>query len=412
MAEVENSKAPESVIVVGGSLAGVRCATQLRRSGFQGHLTIVNGENHPPYDRPPLSKQYLAREWELDRLALLPDDKLEELDATWHNGTRAVRLDVDAMAVELDTGAHLDAEALVLATGASPRRLPGTAGLSGVHVLRSRDDAFALREDLASGPKSVVVVGAGFIGAEVAATASGLGHSVTIVEAAEVPMERGLGREMGLFCGGLHADHGVKLLLDTEVAGVSSDHDRVASVALKSGDELPADVLVVGIGVVPNTDWLVDSPLTIDNGVVCNAMCEAAPGIYAAGDIARWHNELFDEVMRVEHWENAVDQGIYVAKRIMGEAHPFTPVPWFWSDQYDYKIQLAGRPSAGDAVEVITGSIEERRFAAIYGRDDKLTGVFGLNRPRHVMQYRRLIADGTSWTDAREFAAAARIGPS
>lgn len=386
----------------------MRCATQLRRSGFDGELTIVNGEPHAPYDRPPLSKQFLAGEWDVDRLALLPDDKLTEVAAEWLNDTRAVSLDVANKTVELDNGQSLTAEAIVLATGATPRRLPGADGIGGVHVLRTQADAQQLRDELHSGTKRVVVVGAGFIGAEVAATASTLGHSVTILEAAEVPMERGLGRDMGLFCGSLHDEHGVDLRLSTGVTDLRADAGHVTAVTLASGEELPADIVVVGIGVIPNTAWLDDSALTLDNGVVCNAHCEAAPGIFAAGDIARWHNQHFDETMRVEHWENAVEQGIYVAKRIMGEPEPFTPVPWFWSDQYDHKIQLAGRPQAGDSVEIITGSLEENRFAAIYGRGDRLTGVFGLNRPRHVMQYRRLIGEGATWQDALDFAAAAR----
>lgn len=399
---------PESVAIVGGSLAGVRCASQLRRSGYAGPLTIIHGESGRPYDRPPLSKQYLSGEWEIDRLDLLPDDKLPELEASWRVDTRAVSLDVDASSIQLDSGEVVTAEAIVIATGASPRRLQGTEGLSGVHVLRTREDATALRAELTAAPKNVVVVGAGFIGAEVAATAAGRGHDVTIVEQAEVPMERGLGRHMGLLCGHLHAEHGVDLRLSTGVTDVRASDGRISRVRLSSGEELAADVLVVGIGVEPNTGWLEGSGLAIENGVVCTAWCEAGPGVYAAGDVARWFNERFRETMRVEHWENAVEQGSYVAMRIMGESEPFAPVPWFWSDQYEHKIQLAGRPAVGDTIEIVTGTTEERRFAAIYGRDDRLTGVFGLNRPRHVMQYRRLIADGASWTDALAFAEAAR----
>jgi 3-phenylpropionate/trans-cinnamate dioxygenase ferredoxin reductase subunit len=401
---------PASVVIIGASLAGVRCATQLRRSGFIGEISIVNGEQQEPYDRPPLSKKFLSGEWDADRLALLPDDKLSEIGARWFNDTRATSLDVSDKTVELSTGESLKADAIVIATGATPRRLPATEGLGGVHVLRTLTDADGLRAELSGEPRRVVVVGAGFIGAEVASTASTRGHSVTIVEAADVPMERGLGREMGLFCGGLHADHGVDLRLSTSIADVVGDEGRVSAVVLGSGEQLPADIVVVGIGVEPNTTWLAETGLTLDNGVLCNAYCEAAPGIFAAGDIARWHNERFDETMRVEHWGNAVEQGIYVAKRIMGELEPFTPVPWFWSDQYDHKIQLAGRPSANDTVEVVTGSLEERRCVAIYGRGERLTGVFGLNRPRDVMQYRRLITEGACWQDALDFADEARQG--
>jgi NADPH-dependent 2,4-dienoyl-CoA reductase/sulfur reductase-like enzyme len=282
-------------------------------------------------------------------------------------------------------------------------------------VVRSLDDATALRHDLRGGSGlKVVVVGAGFIGAEAAATAAQAGHTVTIIEAGEIPMERGLGAQMGAFCGALHADHGVDLRLSTGVESVvtreTSSGVAVSGVVLSDGSTLDADVLVVGIGVIPETGWLEGSGLTIDNGVVCDKYCLAAPGIWAAGDIARWPNQLFGQTMRVEHWDNAVEQGMYVAKRILGEAaEPFAPVPWFWSDQYDHKIQLAGRPGADDVLEIVTGSMEDKKFAAIYGNGERLTGVFGLNRPRHVMQYRRLLADAASWQEALDFAEAARV---
>ncbi len=290
----------------------------------------------------------------------------------------------------------------MIATGSRPRRLQGSEGLDGVHVLRTVDDADRLRDALAEPSVRVAVVGAGFIGSEVASTAAAAGHAVTIVEAAAVPLQRGLGPELGSICGGLHADHGVDLRLGTTVESL----DRRAAgdgltLRLSDGDRLDVDVVVVGIGVVPNTEWLEGSGLVIDDGVVCDEFCEAAPGMFAAGDVARWHNPRFGEAMRVEHWENAVDQGGYVAGRILGEErHPFAPVPWFWSDQYGHKLQLAGRPAPDDRVEIIAGSTGERRFAALYGRGERLTAVFGLNRPRHVMQYRRLIEEGASWPEA------------
>ena len=400
----------DSVVIVGASLAGTRCAAALRRGGMSGRITMINAEAHLPYDRPPLSKQYLAGEWDADRLGLLKPEQHEEYEFDWRMATRAVALDVDARRVELDDGSTVEAAQTASPPGGAPGRLPGTECVAGVHVLRSLDDAAALRADLAGfDSANVVVVGAGFIGAEVAATAATAGHRVTIVEAAEVPMERGLGAEMGAFCGSLHGDHGVDLRLATMVADVHAEDDRVRAVELGDGTRLEVDVLVVGIGVIPATGWLDDSGLTLDDGVVCDALCQAAPGVHAAGDIARWTNERFGSVMRVEHWDNAVEQGIYVAKRILGEAdEPFTPVPWFWSDQYDHKIQLAGRPNPTDQVELITGSMEDRRFAAIYGDGERLTGVFGLNRPRHVMQYRRQLSEGASWADALEFAATAR----
>jgi NADPH-dependent 2,4-dienoyl-CoA reductase/sulfur reductase-like enzyme len=376
---------------------------------------MVGAEPHLPYDRPPLSKQFLAGEWEADRLGLLKPEQLETFDLEWRLGVRAESLDVPGRTIALDDGSSVSADAIVIATGATPRTLPGTVGVAGVHVVRSLDDATALRHDLRGGSGlKVVVVGAGFIGAEAAATAAQAGHTVTIIEAGEIPMERGLGAQMGAFCGALHADHGVDLRLSTGVESVvtreTSSGVAVSGVVLSDGSTLDADVLVVGIGVIPETGWLEGSGLTIDNGVVCDKYCLAAPGIWAAGDIARWPNQLFGQTMRVEHWDNAVEQGMYVAKRILGEAaEPFAPVPWFWSDQYDHKIQLAGRPGADDVLEIVTGSMEDKKFAAIYGNGERLTGVFGLNRPRHVMQYRRLLADAASWQEALDFAEAARV---
>ena len=248
-------------------------------------------------------------------------------------------------------------------------------------------------------------MGAGFIGAEVAATARGRGLDVTMVEMAETPLERVLGAEMGRVCAEVHADHGVDLRLGVGVASITGT-DRVEQVVLSDGTRLDADVVVVGVGVIPNTEWLEGSGLEIDNGVVCDETCLAAPGVVAAGDVARWPNPLFGQSMRVEHWDNAIEQGMAAARRLLaGEAaEPFAPVPWFWSDQYDRKIQLAGRSGPDDEVFVVTGSLEERRFAAIYGRGGRIVAVLGFNRPRHVMQYRRLIARSAPWEEALEFA--------
>jgi len=395
----------DRVVIIGASLAGLRCATSLRRSEFAGTITIAGDEPHRPYDRPPLSKQFLAGEWDAARIELVQPDKWDDLDLDFRPLMRAVGLDASARSVTFEDDSTLQGDAVVIATGARPRALPGADGTTGVHLLRTLDDAARLHAELAGGPKRIAVVGAGFIGAEVAATAHLQGHAVTLIEATAIPMERGLGPTIGTFCGELHREQGVDLRLST---GVKELHRSEGSLVLEldDGSSLTVDVVVVGIGVVPNTEWLEDSGLTIDNGVVANEFCEAAPGVFVAGDVARWPNSAFGgELMRVEHWENAVEQGSYVGRRIAGaEAEPFAPIPWFWSDQYSYKLQLAGRPSGTDQMEVVTGSFDEKRFAAIFGRDDRLTGVFGLNRPRHVMQYRRLMTEGASWQDALDFA--------
>lgn len=394
----------ESTLIVGASLAAVRCASSLRRAGYSGSITLIGDEPHLPYDRPPLTKQYLLGDWDADKLQLVQPDELDELDLVHIVGT-ASGLDGTSNTVTLADGSEHSADAIVIATGARPRTLPRADELDGVHVVRTLDDATTLRDELSGGPKKVVVVGAGFIGAEAAATAQLGGHHVTIIEAGAVPMERGLGPTIGAICGDLHREEGVDLRLSTGVAALHGE-SRIDSVELDDGTQLDADIVIIGIGVVPNTEWLEGSGLEVDNGVVANNFCEAAAGVYVAGDVARWKNPMFDdELMRVEHWENAAEQGSYVGRRIAGAIdEPFAPVPWFWSDQYSYKIQLAGRPLGTDDMEIITGSIAEKRFAAIFGRNGKLTGVFGLNRPKHVMQFRRQIAGGASWEEGLAFA--------
>jgi len=391
----------DNVVVVGASLAGFRAVEELRHQGYDGRLTVVGAEPHLPYDRPPLSKQVLSGKWESDRIVLKPIGKdLGELDVDWQLGVAASGLDLQTREVELADGTRVPFDGLVIATGAAVRTLPGQPTLDGLHMLRTLDDCLALRAELDREPQRVVVVGAGFIGAEVAATARERGLEVTVLEALSTPLLRVLGDQMGSVCADIHRDHGVDLRLDTGVLGFETDgHGRLTGVTLTNETSIAADVAVVGVGVVPNTGWLDGSGLTIDNGVVCDETCLAADGIVAAGDIARWPNARFGEVMRVEHWENAQDQGAHAARRLLGNSEPYTPVPWFWSDQYDRKIQLAGRSGADDEVRVVDGSIDERKFVAIYGRAGRLVGVLGMNRPRVVMEYRQLIANGASWDE-------------
>lgn len=439
----------QSVAIVGGSLAGLRAAETLRSDGFKGTIHFIGEETRLPYDRPPLSKEVLSGKMEVADAGLIPQEAFDALRLELHLGRRAVGLDAERKAVKLEKvgtgdaradnnnagrdeagGAEAEgateevaADGIVIATGARPRELPGTEGIGGVYTLRTMEDCLTLKAEFEAGPK-VAVIGAGFIGAEVAATARGLGLDTTVVEMLATPLARVLGDTMGQVMADLHRENGVDLRLGVGVNGVvAGDDGRVAGVELSDGTSIAADVVVVGIGVVPNTEWLEGSGLEIDNGVVCDETLLAAPGITAAGDAARWHNRRFGETMRVEHWDNAIEQGIAAARRLLaggwegseadsgesgsgeaGDAVPFTPVPWFWSDQYDRKIQLAGRSSPDGKIEVVAGSLEERRFAAIYEREGKLVGVLGMNRPRHVMQYRQLIVDGASWEEALEFA--------
>jgi 3-phenylpropionate/trans-cinnamate dioxygenase ferredoxin reductase component len=392
----------DSVAIVGASVAGMHAAHTLRREGFGGRISVVDADPHRPYDRPPLSKQVLSGEWPPDRIVLPAAG--EDLDLDWHLGRPARRLDLEGRVIVLGDGGDIGFDAAVIATGASARRLPDHPALESVHLLRTLDDCLAIRRDLERGPRRVVVVGAGFIGAEVAATCRGLGLDVTMLEVAPVPLERALGAVIGEVCADLHREHGVDLRLGIGIEGFVG-HDRVEGVTLNDGTTVEADVVVVGVGVSPNTHWLEGSGLTIDDGIVCDDTLLAAPGVVAAGDIARWPSRRFGEMLRVEHWETAVQQGEAAARRLLagdGPGEPFDPVPWFWSDQYDRKIQLAGRSGSDHDVELVHGSFDEKRFVALYGRDGVVRGVLGFNRPRHVMQLRQLVADRVEWTEAIE----------
>jgi 3-phenylpropionate/trans-cinnamate dioxygenase ferredoxin reductase component len=392
------------ITIVGASLAGFRAAQTLRREGFDGTITMVGAEEHRPYDRPPLSKRFLSGETEAADLSL--ERGGNDLGIDWRLGATATAFDADALEVSLEAGETISADGVVIACGARPRALPGEVH-QGVHLLRTISDSQVLGAALAARPTRLVVVGAGFIGAEVAATARAMDVEVTVVEALDLPLARVLPPELGRVCADLHRDNGVDLRLGVGVDGLDSEGGRVAGVRLADGDTVEADVVLVGIGVVPNTEWLEGSGLTIENGVVCDETTLAAPGVVAAGDVARWHNPRFGETMRVEHWDNAVAMGQHAARRLLagdGPGEVFDPVPYFWSDQYDRKLQLAGRVAADDTIEVVEGSLDERRFVALIGRGDRLVGAFAMNRPPAIPRWSQRIADGISWAEARQLA--------
>ncbi len=390
-----------TIAVVGASLAGLRAVETLRRDGYEGQIVWVGAESQLPYDRPPLSKEVLRGDWEAERTALRKQG-FEELVLDLRLGCRALALDLGARSLELEGGERIRYDGLVIATGARPRSLAGTPDLEGIHLLRTLDDSLAIRRELEKNPR-VLVVGAGFIGAEVAASCRMRGLEVTVVEPLPVPMLRGLGVAMGEVCAELHRSHGVDLRCGLSVE-VFEGAQRIERVRLSDGSVLDADLVVVGIGVTPETGWLASSGLALEDGVVCDATCATrAPDVVAAGDVARWYNPLFDESMRVEHWTNAAEQGVAAAKRLLAgpaAAEPFAPVPLFWSDQYDLKIQFAGRMRPDDELRVVHGSLEERRFVALYGREGRLVGALAFNRPRQLMRYRQLIGARTSWSDA------------
>ena len=388
----------KSIAVVGASLAGLSTVRALRAEGYAGSITVVGEERHQPYDRPPLSKGFLKGDLDADALRLGSPEEYADPAVRWLLGVRAVRLDPAARTLTLADGRELRTDAVVIATGAAPRTVPGAEGLAGVHTLRTLDDALALRADPYDGLPRVVVIGAGFIGAEVASTAHALGLDVTVVEAAEVPLERALGRAMGLVCAALHADHGVRLLCGTGVAGFTgtggTGDRRVTGVRLTDGRVLPADVVVVGVGVRPATGWLAGSGVAVDDGVVCDAGgATSVPGVVAVGDVARCPDPFTGRHARIEHWTNATEQPGTAARTLLSGTSAAPPVrpPYFWSDQYRARIQLAGQVGPGAEPQVVAGDLDSRSFVAVYRRHGHDVAVLAVNQPKLFGRLRRTL---------------------
>ncbi|WNV86021.1 FAD-dependent oxidoreductase [Umezawaea sp. Da 62-37] len=384
---------PSSVLVVGASAAGLATAEALRRKGYVGELTLLGDEPHVPYDRPPLSKQVLGGVWVPERAHLRVPEVLDALDARFVLGDAAVSLDVPTRTVGTASGLSLRADAVVLATGVRPRALPDQAGLAGVHVLRTLDDALALRADLLT-CKRLVVVGDGVLGAEVAATARTMGVEVTLAGPQRAPLAMQLGPLVSGLLGELHAERGVDLRLGVAVSGLTAADGRVTGVRLADDEVLPADVVVVALGAIPATEWLAGSGLRVDNGVVCDAHCRAAEGIYAVGDVARWHHDRLDSLLRLENRTNATEQAVLVADNVLGADRRYAPVPYFWTDQFDAKLQIHGVLAADADVAVVEGSVDARRFVALFHRGGEVVGVLGwnmakqsrLHRQRHLVE--------------------------
>ncbi len=383
----------ERVAVVGASLAGLRAAQSLRRRGFDGSLTMIGEEEHLPYNRPPLSKEFLAGQVSLERVELGGSD----LDAEWLLGRRAVALDLERRAVVLEDGEAVPFDGLVIATGSSPRHLRACRDLAGVFELRTLDDCLALREAVSASTQQVVIVGAGFIGTEVASTCRTLGLDVVVVDPLPFPLAP-LGVAVGRVCADIQRDHGVDLRLGRAVAELHGD-GLVERVQLDDGTEIEADIVVVAIGVLPRVDWLADSGLRLADGVVCDRTLAAVgcERIVAAGDVARWPHQLFDDQMiRVEHWTNAVEQGGAAAETLMAEpggATPYAAVPYVWSDQFGVKIQGLGLTHLAESGVVVEGSFDERRFVVACGKDGIVIGGVAFNSPRSLGPLRKLVAE-------------------
>ena len=397
----------QNVVIVGASLAGVRAAETLRTSGFTGTITMVGNETHMPYDRPPLSKNFLAGEWDAERVALRKPEVFAELNLTWKLGQAATGLDTTAHTVTLASGEAVHYDGLIIATGGVVRRLPNQPNIAGVHVLRTLDDAESLRAELTEGA-NVVVIGAGFIGLEAAATATKRGCHVTVLEGLEAPLIRALGARMGSAIGSVHERNGVTVRCGVQVASIDGEA-RVTSITLGNGEVIPADVVIVGIGVAPATQWCEGSGLTIRDGIVCDAHLNAGPAdVFVAGDVLRWPNSLFADVeedMRVEHWTNAAEQGAHAAKNLFAHFNnaplePYVAVPFFWSDQFDARIQCLGRPSGNATVDIVDGTVDSGKFCAIYTVNNRLTAVLGVSMPKLVMPSRALLSTHTTREDA------------
>ena len=390
------------VAIIGASLAGLSAARALRSQGFDGRVTVVGDEARRPYDRPPLSKEFLAGDMIEADLALEADD--DDLQAEWLLGVAAVKLDTSCGAVELEDGTRLQADGVVIATGSRALRWPGCETMAGVHTIRTIDDAIALRADLRPGAQ-LVVIGAGFIGAEIASTARRLGMGVTVVEAAPTPLQVQLGARLGAVVATAHGTNGTTLICGAVVAGLTGEHralrtggcaDRVTGVDLADGRHLPADVVVVGIGGIPNIEWLQGSGLELGNGVICGPGGQTVvSNVVAVGDCAAWHDASTGAAHRVEHWTGALERpAIAVATLLAGGIDQGTAVkpPYFWSDQYGSRIQFAGIARPDDEITIEEGSCEDHCFLAAYRRDGRLVAVLAVDQPRLFTRWRRQLA--------------------
>jgi 3-phenylpropionate/trans-cinnamate dioxygenase ferredoxin reductase component len=396
----------EQLVIVGASLAGLRAAQAARAAGYAGELVIVGDESHRPYTRPPLSKDLLKGQQSAEQCAL-PHGALE---AQWRLGVAATGLDRDRRRVVLADGTEIPYDRLILATGARARRWPGTGGaLHGVHTLRGLDDAQALRAALVPGAR-LVIAGAGFIGCEVAASARSLGVEVTMLDIAAHPMLP-LGPELGARCARLHAEHGVDLRCGVGIEALVGG-ERVHAVALTDGSEVRADLVLLALGAVPNIEWLTGSGLELSPAVMCDATLTTTrdADILAAGDLAQWPHPLAaGESVHVEHWTVAAEHGQLAGRNALREpservAH--SSPPYFWSDQYETKVQSVGFPGRAERLEILESSPEGDRLVAVGARDGQLVAVVAFNAAERVAWYRRRLAGAPSLDDVRALVAA------
>ncbi|MGW1783744.1 NAD(P)/FAD-dependent oxidoreductase [Streptomyces sp. NPDC002143] len=390
-----------NIVVVGGSVAGVQALETLRAAGYDGRLTLVGADPELPYNPTPLSKELLIGEMGEDEVRLITEEELADLQVDLQLGTPAESLDLTERKVRVGS-ADFSYDGLIIASGATAVRPRGWFDLDGVHTLRTLDDARNIKKAMTMGSPSVVVIGAGFIGCEIAAAARHFGLEVTLVEAAASPLQRAVRADLAAPVTRLHRDNGVRVMCGVGVARILGS-ERVDKVELTDGTVLDADLVVVGVGAVPATRWLADSGLALDDGVITDATLRTAvPGVYAVGDAARWPCPGTDRSIRVEHWTNAREQARRAALNLVApeSAEAYAGLPYVWSDQFGQRFQLAGTAHA-EHVHVLEGSLEEGTYLALLGNGHTVVGAVGFGgHPRLFTRARRLVAAGVSWEEA------------
>jgi 3-phenylpropionate/trans-cinnamate dioxygenase ferredoxin reductase component len=370
-------------VIVGASLAGGGAAATLRQEGFDGRVILIGAEPRPPYERPPLSKEYLRGELSFESALVQPSGFYDENGIESRFGVRATRVDAAVKVVELEGGERVAYDKLLVTTGSRNRRIPVPGlDLDGVYDLRTVADSDRIRAEIAPGRKAVVV-GMGFIGSEVAASLRQSGVDVTVVDRNEVPLRRVLGEEVGRVIEGIHRDHGTSMIFEDRVTAFEGA-GRVERVTTARGRRIECDFVVVGLGSEPVTDLLAGTGAGIDNGVVVDEYLRTdVEGIYAAGDVANHYHPVFERRIRVEHWQNALKQGPAAARAMLGKGEPYDEVPWFWSDQYEHNLQYAGFHTEWDEL-VVRGSMDERNFVAFYRKDERVLAAVAINRGKDV----------------------------
>ena len=379
-----------TIAIVGASLAGSSAAATLREEGFDGRVLLIGAEPQLPYDRPPLSKNYLRGITPFEKTLLRPPDFYRERDIELRLGTTVVTVDPEKRTLALQDADRVDFDQLLIATGGRNRRFPIPGlDLPGVYDLRTVVDADRIRDAMARGGRAVVV-GLGFIGAEVAAAMRQSGLEVVAVEPFKTPLYRALGEEIGRVVEGLHRDHGVEMILDDAVTAFEGT-GKVERVVTRNGRRIECSLAVFGLGIEPVTELVAGTAIRVDNGIVVDDQCRTnAPGVYAAGDVANHYHPVCARQMRVEHWQNGVKQGAAAARSMLGRGQSYDEVHWFWSDQFDANIQYAGFHAAWDRM-VVRGSLAERKFLAFYLAQGRLESVVAINQGRDVRRAVQII---------------------